>query len=315
MPEWRCPTHGLALRDVGTRLVCPRGDSFSWRNGIPRFVSDEDYAGSFGIQWNTYRLTQLDSHTGTTASRDRARRCIGEEDWRRLEGMQVLECGCGAGRFTEVLLERRALLTSVDLTDAVDANAKNFPQGPNHRIAQADILALPFEPRQFDLVFCLGVIQHTPSPETTIARLYDQVRPGGALVIDHYGYRLGWYLSLKPLYRRALRRLSVDRGMRATERLVDLWHPVHRRAGRFEKLLDRISPVYSFYRRAPGLPDEHQRALALLDTHDGLTDWYKWFRTRGQIRQALERLGLQDIRVTKGGNGIEARGRRPALSA
>jgi 2-polyprenyl-3-methyl-5-hydroxy-6-metoxy-1,4-benzoquinol methylase len=98
----------------------------------------------------------------------------------------VLEAGCGAGRFTEVLLKRGASVTSIDLTDAVAANQENFPQSEHHRIAQADILRLPFSPKQFDAVFCLRVIQHTPSPEAAIAALYDQVRPGGLLVIDHY---------------------------------------------------------------------------------------------------------------------------------
>ena len=107
-------------------------------------------------------------YTGTTISRDRARRCIGEKLWGELDKKQVLECGCGAGRFTETLLAKRAFVTSIDLSEAVDANQENFPQSQTHRIAQADILQLPFAPRQFDLVFCLGVIQHTPNPEKTI---------------------------------------------------------------------------------------------------------------------------------------------------
>jgi SAM-dependent methyltransferase len=222
-----------------------------------------------------------------------------------------VECGCGAGRFTEVLLDRGAVVTSVDVTGAVDANQKTFPQGPAHRIAQADILGLPFEPRRFDVVFCLGVIQHTPSPELTIARLYEHVRPGGWLVFDHYAYRLGWYLSLKPLYRRALRRLPAEKGMRYTERLVDLFLPLHGRSRLLQMLVGRISPVYSYYGRTRGLSDEVHRSLALLDTYDGLMDWYKWFRTQAQIRRILEQLRLERIWIASGGNGIEARGRRP----
>jgi SAM-dependent methyltransferase len=310
IPEWRCPTHGTELQHTHEALVCRHGESFPVRNGIPRFA-DEDYAKPFGLQWNRYRLTQLDSYTHTTFSRDRARRCIGEEVWQRLAGMQVLECGCGAGRFTEALLDRGGVVTSVDLTGAVDANQKTFPQGPSHRIAQADILALPFEPRRFDLVFCLGVIQHTPSPELTIARLYEHVKPGGWLVFDHYAYRLGWYLSLKPLYRRALRRLPAEKGLSYTERLVDLFLPLHRRSRPVQMLANRISPVYSYYEKTPELSDDVHRSWALLDTYDGLMDWYKWFRTETQIRRILEQLRLERIWTAPGGNGIEARGRRP----
>lgn len=81
-------------------------------------------------------------------------RCIVEELWKTLAGKHVLEAGCGAGRFTEVLLAQGALVTSVDLSSAVESNAHNFPISVRHRVAQADILALPFSPCQFDVVFC-----------------------------------------------------------------------------------------------------------------------------------------------------------------
>jgi 2-polyprenyl-3-methyl-5-hydroxy-6-metoxy-1,4-benzoquinol methylase len=64
-------------------------------------------------------------------SADRARRCIGESCWSSLDGLDVLECGCGAGRFTEVLLAQGATVTSIDMTEAVEANQTNFPQNDN----------------------------------------------------------------------------------------------------------------------------------------------------------------------------------------
>jgi len=225
----------------------------------------------------------------------------------------VLECGCGAGRFTEVLLSQGARVTSVDLSDAVDANQETFPQDEQHRVAQADLLRLPFEPRQFDVVFCLGVVQHTPSPEQTIATLYEQVRPGGFLVFDHYRHRLRWWLSTGPLWRAVLRRLPPERGLRITERLVTLLFPLHRRAGPAGILLRRVSPVQTYYHAFPELSHESQYEWALLDTHDALTDWYKHFRTPRQIESLLEELGLERIRVTEAGNGVEARGRRPPI--
>ncbi|HEY9488374.1 MAG TPA: class I SAM-dependent methyltransferase, partial [Chryseosolibacter sp.] len=220
-PEWRCPTDNGDINDQGEALVCSCGHVFQRRNGIPRFVSTENYADAFGAQWKKYRTTQLDSYTGATISKDRLRRCVGEALWSQLAGKQVLECGCGAGRFTEVLLSQGAYVTSVDLSEAVDANQQNFPQTDNHRIAQADILRLPFAPRQFDAVICLGVIQHTPNPEETIKFLYAQVKPGGTLVIDHYTYNLSWYTKSAPLFRQYLRRLPSEKGVRATEWLVN----------------------------------------------------------------------------------------------
>jgi len=315
-PKLYCPTHETPLEERPKVLVCSSGDTFSVRNNIPRFVTNLNYAAAFGAQWKKYRLTQLDSYTGTTITRDRARRCLGELLWAELEGKHVLECGCGAGRFTEVLLGQRAYVTSVDLSEAVDSNQVNFPQNAIHRIVQADTLKLPFARQQFDVVFCLGVIQHTPNSEETIAYLYDHVKPGGSLVIDHYTHNLSWYTKSAPILRRYLRRLSPEKGMKVTERLVNTFWPLHRMTRHFylaHMLLSRISPVLSYDRAYPNLNDEVLREWALLDTHDSLTDWYKHFRTRSQIRQTLERLGLQEIWCDYGGNGVEARGKRPLL--
>jgi len=313
-PEWYCPVHRRPIEEKRNVLICADGDCFPRTNGIPRFVTKSNYADAFGAQWKKYRLTQLDSYTGSAIARDRAHRCIGEDLWDRLHGEQVLECGCGAGRFTEVLLDKGAYVTSIDLSEAVDANQENFPQGKTHRIAQADILQLPFAPRQFDVVFCLGVIQHTPNPEQTIARLYEQVRPGGRLVVDHYGYDFSWFTKTAPLFRLCLRRLPPGEGIRWTERLVNNLLPLHRMARHFypaQVLLSRLSPVLCYYHVFPDLSDELHREWALLDTHDSLTAWYTHFRTRGQIRRTLERLGLVEIWCAYGGNGVEARGKRP----
>jgi len=316
-PEMVCPDDRLSLTQAEGGLICPRGHSWRSHLGIARMIPHtHTYADAFGLQWKRYRQTQLDSYTHTTLSRDRAYRCLGEECWKilhRPERMDVLEVGCGAGRFTEVLLSTRAFVTSIDLSSAVEANQENLPQDERHRIVQADVLRLPFAPGQYDMVFCLGVIQHTSKPEETIERLYTQVKPGGWLVIDHYTYNLSWFTKTAPLVRRILRRLPPEVGLHWTEWLVGVFFPLHRAARRSriaQALLSRISPVASYYHAFP-LNDELQREWSFLDTHDGLTDWYKHFRTKGQIRRCLEGLGAVVIRCEYGGNGVEARCCRP----
>lgn len=310
-PSWTCPAHATPLSEEGETLVCEHGDAFPITGGIPRFVPSDNYAAAFGAQWNTWRRTQLDSFTGAPLSRERAERCLGPEAWARLAGANVLEVGCGAGRFTEVLLAEGANVTSVDLSSAVDANSENFPIGDRHRITQADVRALPFDPRGFDVVFCLGVVQHTPNSEETLAALYAQVRPGGWLAVDHYTYRAAWFLSTQPAVRRVLTRMPPERTVPLIEKSVDILWPLHSKLRRGRKLVERISPVQTYFDMFPDLDDEHQRAWAVLDTHDALTDRYKWFRTRGQLERALVALGSGDVSCWRGGNGVEARARRP----
>jgi len=180
------------------------------------------------------------------------------------------------------------------------------------------VLGLLFLTRQFDVVFCLGVIQHTPNPETTIAQLFEQVKPGGTFVFDHYCHRLSAYMKTAPLIRMWLRRRPPAEGLIWTERLVRCFFPLHRAVRHFwlgRKLVSAISPVLTYFHTSPNLSNEMQYELALLDTHDSLTDFYKHRRTRKQIRRLLEELGAQEIWCEYGGNGVEARAKRPSDTA
>lgn len=313
-PKWLCPEHRRTLVEGETVLTCDDGCTYPIRNSIPRFVGGSAYASAFGLQWLRYRITQLDSYTGVPVSRRRIERCFGDVAWRSLGGRQVLEAGCGAGRFTEVLLARGARVMSIDLSEAVDANIENCPQGRTHRIAQCDILKLPFAPQQFDVVCCLGVVQHTPSPEATISALYESVKPGGLIVFDHYAPTLSWFTKSAPLFRFVLKRLTPELGLRATEAIVRLLLPLHRATRTWyigQALLSRVSPVVCYYHAIPELDDRAQSEWALLDTHDSLTDWYKHFRTAAQLRDLMQQLGLQEVEVIDRGSNIEVRGRRP----
>jgi 2-polyprenyl-3-methyl-5-hydroxy-6-metoxy-1,4-benzoquinol methylase len=313
MPAFCCPDDMAPLVRHETTWQCPHGHQWHERHGIPRFVPDTTYADAFGLQWRTYRKTQLDSHTGVPVTRTRMHRCVGDALWRALPGAQVLEVGCGAGRFTEVLLAEGAIVTSVDLSDAVEANQDNFPQTDQHRIAQADALRLPFAPQQFDVVFCLGVVQHTPDPEAMMAALFSHVKPGGWVILDHYTHTLSYYTKTQPLVRAVLRRLPPAAGLAWTDRLTRWFFPLHKAVRHVpvaQKLLSRLSPVLTYFQSYP-LSDALHYEWARLDTHDALTDWFKHFRTRGQIAATLAALGATEPWCEPGGNGIEARARRP----
>jgi SAM-dependent methyltransferase len=317
-PPYVCPQHELELEVHGSSADCPVGHGFPVVDEIPRFV-ESGYAEAFGRQWRRFRKTQLDSHTGLPLSEERLLRCIGwghDPVKQETEGASILEAGCGAGRFTEVLLRLTdAHITSIDMSAAVVANAENFPPSPRHRIAQADIQDLPFAPRGFDYVICLGVVQHTPSPEATLAALWEQVKPGGWLVFDHYTWDRSSLTKIGQAWRQLFKRLPADRKLPAIESTVDALLPVHRRLWRYGRLLSRVSPLLSYYHVYPELSPELQREWAILDTHDALTDHYKHRRSVKQLRTLLKALGGEAIWVERGGNGVEARIRRPAVAA
>jgi SAM-dependent methyltransferase len=315
-PAWVSPECGEELREERGALVGAKGPRYPIVNGIPRFVPETSYADAFGAQWNHYRTTQLDSCTGVPISSDRLKRGFGEELWESLKDKHILEAGCGAGRFTEVLLQRGARVTSIDLSSAVEANARNFPICAQHRVAQANIVHMPFAQGQYEVVFCMGVIQHTPDPDETIRALATQVKPNGWLVFDHYKYSLSSFTKLaEPIFRAWLKRMPTQKGIEWTERLVTVFLPLHkavRHSHPAQALLSRISPVRCYYHGIPELNDQQQREWAMLDTHDALTSWYRHKRTSKQIVNLLESLRFVEIQCGLGTNGLVVRARRPA---
>ncbi len=316
---FRDPASGAPLTRDGDALVAPDGARHPIVRGIPRFVPAGNYADDFGAQWNRFPRTQLDSHSGLPITRERLARCLkGELD--QLAGKRVLEAGSGAGRFSEVLLAAGADLHSFDFSSAVEANAANNGANPNLTLAQGDIRQPPYAAASYDYVICLGVIQHTPDPEQSIAALWRMVRPGGRLVIDHYRFR--WRFALPTpfgdaasLYRWFILRMAPEKRARAVERIVDFWFPLHwrwRGSLTMQRLIRRFSPLRFYYPDLPLKDREMHYQWSLLDTHDSTTDFYKHLRSPGSIRQTLVSLGAEQIHVRVGGNGVEAWCVKPA---
>jgi hypothetical protein len=134
--------------------------------------------------------------------------------------------------------------------------------------------------------------------------------------LDHYRKSLAHFTKFTATARRPfLNRLSPVAGSVAIEWLTRVCFPLHRAVKRrpaLQMLLSRVSPLLTCYHVHPQLDDRLQYEWAVLDTHDGLTDFYKHLRTEAQIAETLRRLGADATWVARGGNGVEARCRKPA---
>jgi len=72
-------------------------------------------------------------------------------------GTRVLDCGCGAGRFTRMAADRGAIVAGIDAAQAlIEIGAKRTPQA-DFRVG--DIEALPWADRSFDVVTGLSAFQ------------------------------------------------------------------------------------------------------------------------------------------------------------
>lgn len=276
-------------------------------NSIPRFVSNDNYAHSFGYQWNIHSKTQLDSFTGLNISGERLKAgAMWPDD---LRGQLILEAGSGAGRFTEVLLSTGAELYSFDYSSAVEANLLNNGHNKNLNLFQADIYNLPFQHNTFDKVICLGVIQHTPDPAKTFAFLAKQVRSGGELVVDVYRKDILASLQWKYLLRPFTRKLNKKTLYKLITKMVTLLLPAARvlrkiagRAGA------RIVPIVEYSHL--GLSSEINKDWAILDTFDMYSPEYDLPQTLDTVKEWFEKAGFIDINVRNGFNGVVGKGRK-----
>ena len=109
------------------------------------------------------------------------------------EGSSVLEAGCGVGAQTVTLATNspKALITSIDVSEASLAEARKAVQAAginNVTLRQADILHVPFPPESFDHVFLCFVLEHLARPVEALRALKQVLKPGGTITViegDH----------------------------------------------------------------------------------------------------------------------------------
>jgi SAM-dependent methyltransferase len=294
------------------QLTCPTCQSaYPVVRGVPRFVSSDNYASSFGLEWTIHARTQYDSHTGLKVSE---KRFFEETRWPRdLSGELILEVGSGAGRFTEPAAATGGFVLSMDYSAAVDANYQSNGTSPNVLVVQGDVYHMPFRRGYFDKLFCFGMLQHTPDVHKAFAALPPMLKPGGELVVDVYKKNLvGMLLQTKYYARPLTRNIAPERLYGLTRKWVDLMWPVSGLIRGIPRIGHSINwrllvADYSF----AGVSRDLLKEWAYLDTFDMLAPRYDSPQTLSTMRKWFAAAGLDDVEVGNGYNGIEGRGKRP----
>lgn len=318
----RCPRTGQPLSvenpeyadgriRTGTLVSADGNHRYAVREFIPRFVGGSNYADSFGMQWNRFRQTQLDSCSGQSISAARFWKATGWQP-NDIAGKLVLDAGCGAGRFAEVALAAGARVVALDYSNAVDAAYANLRHYRTVHVVQGDIYALPFRKRSFHNVYSLGVLQHTPDVAAAFAALPPMMAAGGWLCVDFY--EKSWKSALLPRtwMRPLLRRMPRDRLFEILERSVPPLLRISCAAARVPLvggLLKRAVPVANHVGILP-LSEKQHLEWALLDTFDWFSPEFDKPQTASTVRTWLERAGLEGIEVLKAGH-LVGRGKMP----
>lgn len=117
-------------------------------------------------------------------------------EMRPLDGLTVLDIGCGGGLVCEPLCRLGARVTGIDPgLDNVEA-ARRHAAGQgldiDYRVARVEDLAA--EGLAFDAVVCLEVVEHVPNPGAFLKTCASLVRPGGLMLLSTINRTLKAYL-------------------------------------------------------------------------------------------------------------------------
>jgi len=272
---------------------------FPFKNGAFRIVEDGNYTENFGYQWNKFVGTQVDKASKLQMSKTRF---FAETNWDKedLSGLNILEVGSGAGRFSQIILDHtKANLFSVDYSNAVEANYKN--NGPNERLHlfQASIYEMPFAKAQFDKVLCLGVLQHTPDFEKSVKALIDMAKPGAEVAVDFYSIN-GWWtkLNAKYMYRPFTKKMSYEKLYKTIDRNID-W--LIKASSFFSKIglgkiVNRFIPICDINGTLPVfIPYKQLRELCVLDTFDMFSPEYDNPQRISTVVNWFKKYGMEDM--------------------
>ncbi|NPA38311.1 MAG: methyltransferase domain-containing protein [Candidatus Nanohaloarchaeota archaeon] len=296
------------------KLKCNKcGATYPIINFIPRFVPEENYASSFGYQWNKMGHLQYDSFTKKPISEERF---FKSTKWpRNLKGEVILEAGSGAGRFTEVAAKTGAFVISFDYSNAVEINYHYNGHKDNVLIVQADIYAMPFPYESFDRVFCFGVLQHLPDPKKGFMSLVPMLKKKGKIAVDIYkGGIVRKLLYTKYWVRPFTKRINKEKLFRFLEKWIDFWWGKTRWISKRipgGRLIVKNLFLIADYTGVFDLDDEMLKKWALLDSFDMLSPAYDNPQTLNEVKKWFLEAGLTNIEVEYGYNGIVGRGEKP----
>jgi 2-polyprenyl-6-hydroxyphenyl methylase / 3-demethylubiquinone-9 3-methyltransferase len=124
------------------------------------------------------------------------RRGGGEVGLRPLQGLSVLDVGCGGGLIAEPLARMGARVTGLDpAVENVEAARRHAAgQGLDIAYRAGRVEELAVEGLAFDAVVCLEVVEHVPDPGAFLAACAALVRPDGLLLLSTLNRTLKAYL-------------------------------------------------------------------------------------------------------------------------
>ncbi|HEX2535093.1 MAG TPA: class I SAM-dependent methyltransferase [Chitinophagaceae bacterium] len=211
----------------------------------------------------------------------------------------VLEVGCGSGRFLKYLSRKAGFIVGVDPSHAVLAADDLLGVNEKVMLVKASANDLPFHPESFDFVYSIGVLHHIPDTFRAMQACVDKVKKGGYFFtylyydLDNRGFLFRTLFNASTLVRKGVSRLP-GKAKRAVCNLlaVGFYMPfvglsrLLKMAGVGESVRSKI-PLYGY--------ENKSFYIIRNDALDRFGTPLEQRFTKAQIRDMMERCGLEDI--------------------
>lgn len=155
---------------------------------------DWDTVESFGEEWTKF----------SQFSEEEIRSVGGEyfdiipEDFLN-KNCNVLDVGCGSGRWSKYLAKSVGSIEAIDPSKAVFVAKELLLENKNVRVSQSSVDRIPFKDNSFDFVFSLGVLHHIPDTGDAMKKCVAKLKTGGLFLVYLY-----YKVDILPLHLRML---------------------------------------------------------------------------------------------------------------
>jgi len=270
----------------------------------------------YGLQWNRYRIVRVEEDLATFLFK------IGLKST-DLDEKLVLDGGCGMGRYARVAASLGASVVGMDLSQAAMAAQDMTSEFARHvQIIRGDLLRPPLPDNTFDLVYSIGVLDHTPDPRAAFLELAKAVKPGGRFAIWVYQKQSPVVERIMAAHRAVAKRLPVALVERLSRWSVPVGGLKRRLMGSPNRLIQRGGVALHALTIGVSMhPDPEVRACDTLDwyaprfvSHHTPDEVRGWFAEAGFTQVADPTVGQAHFHAGQG-QGVHMVGIKPLLSS
>lgn len=278
---------------------------------------------AFGYEWNTYRVTSREEDIVTFFWLTGADPALYDKlsvtdvftfypteadlkmvDASQLEGLTVLDIGCGMGKYLAVVGEYAGAVIGLDLSEALVRARSVVRERRNVHLVQGNILMPPLKTGFVDFAYSVGVLHHTPDTRAAFLRAASLVRPSGKLAVwlypreKHPDPYSDWVRHVQDDLVRPITCRMPPRMLRMFSAILGRLTFVRDRASaRHQATGSRLEYLIAKYSGAVAVGRHKDPEIAAFLNFDWYSPQYRSYHTEEEVEEWYREAGFSQVRM------------------